>query len=238
MVLPSAQVLRRCLSESAFGRFLCLRELHLGLRLLLGMDLNDDDLYLWRQTQRGDPDAFARIYAKHARNLTSFALRQTADPDLADDLASAVFLEVWQKRDRLRPTGGSVWPLLVGIATNQLHNRWRAKRRLAGAVKRLGSTWETETPSHEDRTIEKADALARIEGCRAEISNLPKREAEALAAVSFGQLTYEEAAEALDVPVGTIRSRISRARKRITSNCHDGAFSSLAPTTSLKGQVK
>lgn len=174
------------------------------------------DHELWQRSQAGDHAAFGDLYERHASAVHAFCLRRTADEHLADDLTSTVFLEAWRQRGRREVTTPSARAFLFGVATNVLHQHWRTLRRHAGALARMRAAMTTAAPSqHEAETITRLDAVQRVRAVRDALQTLPRRELDVLTLVAWGELSYEETAAALDVPVGTVRSRLSRARARL-----------------------
>lgn len=173
------------------------------------------DTTLWVRAQSGDADAFGLLYERHARAVQSFLLWRVSDPPLAEDLTSVVFLEAWRGRERSSLTTPTARPLLLGVATNVLRGHWRGRRRHAAAVARIAGATCAAAPDVEDDTIARVDALREVRAVRAALHALPRRELDVLALVALAGLTYEETAAALAIPVGTVRSRMSRARARL-----------------------
>jgi len=173
------------------------------------------DAVLWARARAGDAEAFGNLYERHARAVQSFCLWRTADLQLAEDATATVFLEAWRKRRRLTLTTDSAVPLLLGVATNVLRQHWRGRRRYAAAVERVRNAAPAALPGHEDEAIARVDAVRQLRDGGAAIRALPWREREVLALIAWGELTYEETAAALSVPVGTVRSRLARARSRL-----------------------
>lgn len=172
------------------------------------------DPVLWRRAVAGDAHSFGVLYERHDRAVLSFCLWRTGDPALAEDLTSAVFLEAWRRRASTPLTGDDARPLLLAIATNVLRTQWRTRRRHRAALDRLGRATEPR-PDHDDDAAERIDAAARLHEVRTQLDGLPVREREVLALVALADLTYEETAAALGLPIGTVRSRLSRARSRL-----------------------
>jgi len=179
---------------------------------------------LWQKTRDGDAAAFGEIYQRHARSVQAFCLWRIAGRQLAEEAAATTFLEAWRRRGRLELSTESAAPLLLGIATNVLRNQWRSQRRHARALERIGNAEPRHSPDHEDDVIAGVDALLQVRQGGAAIRALPRREREVLALLAWGELTYAETAAALGVPVGTVRSRVARARSRLGD-----AFPELAP---------
>lgn len=172
------------------------------------------DPHLWRRAVAGDAAAFGELYARHDRAVRSYCLWRTGDPAAAEDLTSIVFLEAWRCRARTVLSTETARPLLLGIARNVVHGQWRARRRHRAAVDRLGRA-TADRPDHDDDSVERLAAAERLTAVRARLDALPAHEREALVLVALSDLTYAEAAAALGVAVGTVRSRLSRARARL-----------------------
>ncbi len=157
-----------------------------------------------------DADRFTQLFDRHAAELLRYCFRRTADAALAEDLVSVVFLEAWRRRGDLR-AGADARPWLYGIATNVVRGQWRARRRHAAALGRMrGGAREAGESA--------ADVLAReleMRAVLARVAQLPRREQDVLALCVWSELSYEQAAAVLGVPIGTVRSRLSRARARL-----------------------
>jgi RNA polymerase sigma-70 factor (ECF subfamily) len=173
-------------------------------------DASDD--VLWRRSARGEHDAFERLFERHARRVFGFCFRQTGDAATAEDLTSITFLEAWRRRNIVIDEG-KVVPWLLGVANNAVRHQRRSARRYRRALGRLPPP-----AAVADHADEAADRLLAEQEARAVLSHLarlPKLERSVLALVAWEGLTPAEAAYALDVPEGTVRSRLHRARKRL-----------------------
>lgn len=167
-----------------------------------------------------DPDALGVLFDRHADRIYNHCFRATGDWAEAEDAVSAVFLEVWRHRHRVRLHDGSALPWLYGVATNVCRNLTRSRRRRTRALASLAPP--AVEPDHAERVADRLGSTARMQEVLAAVQSLPAREREVLALVAWAGLTYEEAAASLDVPVGTVRSRLSRARARLTQGeTHD-----------------
>ena len=156
-----------------------------------------------------DQTLFAELFERHAGELLRYCFRRTADAALAEDLVSLVFLEAWRRRDDLR-RDHDPRPWLYGIATNVVRQGRRTRRRHAAALARIAQSAQRDESA--------ADVVAREHEMRAlldHISRLPARERDVLALCVWSELSYEDAARVLAIPVGTVRSRLSRARARL-----------------------
>ena len=158
------------------------------------------------------PAGFGTLFERHGRAIYNYCFRRTADWSAAEDLTSVVFLEAWRKRKDVRLQGESLLPWLYGVATNVLRNRSRSLRRHRAALERLPRGHEADFA---DDVAERIDDESQMAVVLDAFLALPKRDQDVLALCVWSELSYEEAAVALDVPVGTVRSRLSRARARL-----------------------
>jgi len=162
----------------------------------------------------GDRDAFAEVFDLYARALYNHGFRLTADWSLADDVMSTTFMEAWRLRERLDPDGGSVRPWLLGIATNIARNLRRGDRRYRAAAMACAQLDQVE-PDHAGVTDGRVDDGRRLAAAMAVLAALPRADREVFTLCVWEELDYAAAAEALGIPIGTVRSRLSRAREKI-----------------------
>jgi RNA polymerase sigma-70 factor (ECF subfamily) len=186
------------------------------------MQLSTDGL-LWGRIRSGDADAFGDLYVRHVRAVQSYCLWRTADLQSAEDATATVFLEVWRKRESLVLSGDSATPLLLGIATNVLRQQWRSRRRHRDALERVRGAGGQLPSDLETDAVARLDAIRQLKAAGAEIRALPRRERDVLALIAWGELSYEETATALEIPIGTVRSRLARARSRLGDAFPDAA---------------
>ncbi len=170
------------------------------------------DSELWQRAVAGDPRTFGDLFERHSRAIYVFCFRRTADWSLAEDLTSVVFLEAWRRRSDVRLVRESALPWLFGIATNVVRNQRRSLRRHRTALERLPLE---HAPDFADETVERLDDERRMREILAAFAALPRRERDVIVLCRWSGLSYEEAAVALGVPVGTVRSRLARARGRL-----------------------
>jgi RNA polymerase sigma-70 factor (ECF subfamily) len=162
----------------------------------------------------GDPAAFTEAFREHADAVHRHALWATGDRAAAEDVVSLTFLEAWRHRERLRPEeDGGLRPWLLGIAVNVLRNTARSARRHQRALARLPRA-DTVPDFAEEVTGRIADA-ERLAAARAALDGLRRAEREVFTLCVWDGLDYAAAAVALGVPVGTVRSRLSRARAKL-----------------------
>jgi RNA polymerase sigma-70 factor (ECF subfamily) len=176
---------------------------------------------LVQDLRAGDPEALAALFDRYGDRIYNHCFRATGDWGEAEDATSTVFLEVWRHRRRVRLHDDSALPWLYGVATNVCRNLTRSRRRRLRALAALPRP--EPVPDHAERVTDRLGSTERMAAVLAAIEALPPREREVLGLVAWSGLTYEQAAAALDVPVGTVRSRLSRARARLTDLTDPGA---------------
>ena len=167
--------------------------------------------------REGDEDAMSAVFAEHLDVIYNYCYRRTSSWTAAEDLSATVFLEVWRHRRRAVELDGSVLPWLYGIATNVCRNHLRSRRRGAHALGRLElvDRGEPADAPLEDRVVDQIDAGRRLQRALAALSALPPADQDVFVLVCWEQLGYAEAAQALGIPVGTVRSRLARVRRQL-----------------------
>ncbi|MGA4539255.1 RNA polymerase sigma factor [Uniformispora flossi] len=171
---------------------------------------------LWERIRAGDRNAFAIVFDRHSSAVYSHLLRRTADWTEAEDLTSAVFLTAWRRRNDIRLDRDSALPWLLGIGNRTLANGRRSLRRHRALMGRL--PLPPHTPDHADDIARRIDNQRAARILHEELTALPKREREAVELCWLGGLDQQAAATALGIPVGTVKSRLNRARRRLASS--------------------
>ncbi|MFF9145826.1 RNA polymerase sigma factor [Streptomyces sp. NPDC014861] len=161
----------------------------------------------------GDRDAFGELFDAYGRAVHAYAVRLTGDRAVAEDVMSLTFLEAWKRRGKLRGEVCDVRAWLFGVATNVARNTSRAARRHRAAMARLPPP--EPLPDVSDGVVRQLHDAARLAAVARAVRRLRQRDREVLALVVWSGLGYAEASVALGVPVGTVRSRLSRARHRL-----------------------
>jgi RNA polymerase sigma-70 factor (ECF subfamily) len=169
-------------------------------------DSEPDDRALVIRCRSGDRSAFGVLVRRYQRRVFGLGLRMLGSADDADDLVQETFLRAWRALDRFeedRPLA----PWLLRIATNQALNVLAARGRRP--VEELNESMPADGPGP-DRLAEQRGLHERIRRAMAELPD----EQRAILALRAGEgLSYREIADTLDIPVGTVMSRLARARE-------------------------
>ncbi|MCF3135712.1 sigma-70 family RNA polymerase sigma factor [Streptomyces olivochromogenes] len=161
------------------------------------------------------PDAFAVIFDRHADDIHRYIARRLGS-DTADDLMAETFVIAFQRRRRYDVSQAHARPWLYGIATNLIGRHRRDEARRLRALSRMASLSSgREYGSPADGVVEELDAGGTDGALAGALAELPARHRDVLLLVAWGELDYAEAAQALGVPVGTVRSRLHRARTKL-----------------------
>lgn len=173
------------------------------------------DAQLWRLAAGGRAEAFGALFERHEHAVRSYCHRRTGSLDEAEDLTSIVFLEAWRRRTDVELHGDSLLPWLLGVAGNVLRHRWRAAARHRAALSRLPAP--PVSADHADTVAARIDDANGLDRTQRAFRRLRPADQEVLTLCVFQELDYAAAAVALGIPVGTVRSRLSRARARLAA---------------------
>ena len=164
---------------------------------------------------RENPRAFAELYDEHARAITLFAIKRVGQ-DAADDVVSETFLIAFRRLRSFDDSFQSALPWLFGIAARVIHKHHRAEAKQWRALAAAGGLPTVRQAETEDAD-RRADAERASRALAPLIAKLPKRDRDTLLLYAWGDLTYEQVAAALGVPVGTVRSRLNRLRRILST---------------------
>ena len=166
------------------------------------------------------PDLFGIVFDRHFATIHRY-LERRVGRDGADELSSEVFRIAFEQRTRFRAVHQSALPWLYGLATNLALKRWRGDARHSRALGRL----EAESRVGESSDVDGADDRLAATASRARIldalAQLAAADRDVVVLVAWEELSYEEVATALDIPLGTVRSRLNRARRVLREHLPD-----------------
>jgi len=173
----------------------------------------DRDDVLLRRAANGDEDAFTSLYRRNQAALYRFALRMTGSPWGAEEIVQDVFMTLMREPRKYDSARGSLGGYLFGIARNRIMKHLERQPREVSldepnedGSQRNDKATDSFTPAH---WVEQQE---RLEQVRAAVLELPAEFREAIVLCELEELSYEEAAQLLGCPIGTIRSRLHRGR--------------------------
>ena len=182
--------------------------------------MGETDEDLWHKCIAGDADAFGVLFDRHADTVFRYCLSRCGSWHDAEELVSITFLEAWRKRNRLRPEKDTLLPWLLGVATNANRNRARGFRRHAEFLARLPHS----DPRHGQNEADHAESVAsRLDAERSvrelldTTAGLNDGERDVVVLCLMNGIGQEEAAKTLGVRIGTVKSRLHRARTKLAA---------------------
>jgi RNA polymerase sigma-70 factor (ECF subfamily) len=185
-------------------------------------DWNDEELLL-DYRQKGSRRSFEELVHRYERELYSYLRRYLGSAEMAEDAFQQTFLQVHLKCDQYEP-GRKVRPWLYTVATNQAIDAQRRNRRhrMVSLDRRLGGDGEAETGALVDMLVreepgptEMLESAEQRESVRGVVDQLPDPLKQVVVLVYYQGLKYREAAEVLEIPVGTVKSRLHAAIQKL-----------------------
>lgn len=175
----------------------------------MSRDRAEKDVSVIERVASGDKQALQEVYDLFGGPLFRYLSTLTGDYQVAEEILQDTLVAVWRSARTFRG-GSSAKTWVFGIARRQAHNTLR-RRRLPLAGEEVLSTFADEEIGPEEGLI----SGARKEELESGIRRLSPLHREVLALIFFHELSYEETAEVLDIPLGTVKSRLSNAKKSL-----------------------
>lgn len=168
-----------------------------------------------------DIATFDRIYREHRRTVFHAALRITQDTTAADDVTHDVFVRLWRRPDRFDANRGELASYLRLMARSRALDLWRERQAAGRAQDRLTAVVErAEVPSHGEPELTAMES-ERAETVRSALGELPLPQREAVVMAYWGGLTAEEISRQVNVPLGTVKSRIRLGLAKLRTTIAD-----------------
>lgn len=174
-----------------------------------------------------DPALFGALFARHSERIFRYAARRVG-ADTADDIMSETFVTAFRRRARFDRSREDAGPWLFGIATMLLHRHRAAEARVLRTLAAAAGGFD-EADDTDQAMIDRLDAEHRVTRLAPAIAALPRRDRDTLLLYAWADLDYEGVAAALGVPIGTVRSRLNRVRRKLTAAAEEIGIHSPAP---------
>jgi RNA polymerase sigma-70 factor (ECF subfamily) len=177
--------------------------------------LTNGDGQLLRLISRGDESAFLTFYRRYHAPVYRFALQMSGQPQIAEEVTQDVFMVVMGSAKQYDPKRGSMAAYLYGVARNFVLRRLEQERPYLTALDDPESEYASIAAAGQDALTD-LTRNERIEALRRAVLALPPAYREVVVLCDLHELDYAEAAAALDCAIGTVRSRLHRARALLT----------------------
>lgn len=198
----------------------------------LKSDLNDCELL--QSMLAGDEEALSVLYRRRQGAVYRFALQMSGSKTIAEDVTQEVFLFLMREGHLYDPAKGSVSAFLLGVARNHVLRRLRVEQHLAP----IGNDFDDDAPVlHASTDICPLDELTRvetIESVRKAVLSLPAKYREVVVLCELQDISYGETAEILGCAIGTVRSRLHRARALLLAKLRPAAETEDASSATVK----
>ena len=198
------------------------------------------DELLIRRAQRGDADAFEQLLLEHQKNVYNLCYRMAGDPDDAMDLSQETFLRAWRCLDQYQfASAFSTWlyRLCSNICIDFLRKRRRQQTVPLTFEDADGEEQTYAVPDAQPLPEEQVELKLTRETLAAAMAQLLPEHRAVLQLRVINELSYEQIADVLDVQIGTVKSRLSRARAQLKKILERGNFSSVCSSESMEGEV-
>jgi RNA polymerase sigma factor (sigma-70 family) len=170
------------------------------------------------EASRREPETFAGLYDRHAAPIHRYVSRRLGD-GMADDIVADTFLAAFRRRQSYDLRRSDARPWLYGIAANLIGKHRRTESRMLRAFARTGADPVVE--GHADRIDSRVTAASVQRDLAAALAGLSAGDRDVLLLIACADLSYEQTAAALGIPLGTVRSRLHRAREKIRAALGD-----------------
>jgi RNA polymerase sigma-70 factor (ECF subfamily) len=177
------------------------------------IESNERDAALLRRSARGDEGAFTELYRRHQAPLFRFAVRMTGSSWAAEEIVQDVFMMLVREPQKYDVDRGTLGAFLYGVARNRILKHLERTPRDLSLEDAVDPGRESHRQLQDQMTPARwAEIRERRDHVRAAVLGLPPEFREAVVLCELEEMSYDEAARALDCPVGTIRSRLHRGR--------------------------
>jgi RNA polymerase sigma-70 factor (ECF subfamily) len=171
------------------------------------------DSALWLEASTGTERSFAVLFDRYRTRVFRKAYAQVRSVADAEDVVALVFLEAWRSRAKVRIVDGSLLPWLLTVTNYVLLNQSRTARRYSRLLAAMPAA--EQEPDHADEVLDRLDRDEQLTAVRAVMAKLSAQERSIIDLCLIEELPIATVAAVLDIPVGTVKSKLHRAREKI-----------------------
>lgn len=198
-----------------------------NLEIIAGVDSQLKDTALIEKMQAGDESALRTLYERYSRLVFSLVFHICGDRAIAEEITLDVFTQVWQKADSYQPERAQFSTWLTAIARYRAIDHLRRQnarpQEHAAPFEEIRFLDGSSAPASQRRAETAAASHLRRERVRAALSELPPEQQQVLALAYFQGFTHQEMADLLDLPLGTVKTRLRLALKKLRFDLRDEA---------------
>jgi RNA polymerase sigma-70 factor (ECF subfamily) len=178
------------------------------------LSAENEDLALLQRSLAGEEEAFDLLYARRAGLVYQFALRMSGSVTLAEDVTQDVFIALLRSGHKFDPARGALPQYLLGMTRNRVLTLLQRERNFVPLALEEGEEGALvlDQPVMQADPLLELTRLERVEAVRQAVLALPLHYREVVVLCNLDELSYEQAAQLIGCPVGTVRSRLNRAR--------------------------
>jgi len=200
--------------------------------MTLKNELSDNELL--RLMQAGDEEALAQLYRRRQAVVFRFAWQMSGSKSIAEDVTQEVFLFLMREGHVFDPARGSLSAFLLGVARNHVLRRLRVEKLLSPLADDYDDESAVVLPAADVCPLDDLTRAETIETVRKAVLSLPPKYREVVVLCELQDVSYVETAEILGCAIGTVRSRLHRARALLLTKLRPAESMAGADSASVK----
>lgn len=182
-----------------------------------GISDRDSDAVLWAACGIGSQEAFDILFRRHSGRVYLYCARLAGSTQDAEDSAAETFIALWRGRRKFKTYNSSIAPILLAIAKRIVQKQHRSNTRRHAAHARQHAQPLVQVPPLEADVLERLELNGRHSWLADEVSRLPQPQRDVVHLCIYAQLPQSEVAGILQIPIGTVKSRLYQARNLLSA---------------------
>ncbi|WP_169743466.1 RNA polymerase sigma factor [Knoellia sinensis] len=177
----------------------------------------DPDAVLWAACRKGSGEAFDILFRRHSGRVYLYCARLAGSTEDAEDSAAETFVELWRGRRKFETYNDSIAPILLAIAKRIVQKQHRSNSRRHAAHTRHEVQPINHVPSSDAQVLERLELDERLSWLASVVSKLPPQQRDVVHLCIYAEMSQAEVASILQIPIGTVKSRLHQARNLLAS---------------------